>query len=58
VTVDGPGVPVGWGVHQNHPAAVPSWLKSSTTTCVPVSSSMSSRIPGSTGWKINSGQAR
>jgi hypothetical protein len=54
----GPAVPVGWGVHQNHPTTVPPSLKSSTTGAFPVSSSISSRMRGSTGWKAITGQER
>ncbi len=49
----------GAGVHQNQPAtAVPPALRSTTTGGRPRSSSMSSRILGSTGWNSSHGQGR
>ena len=53
-----PGVPVGWGVHQNQPTTVPPSLKSSATGFRPVSSSISSTMAGSTGWKAITCQER
>jgi hypothetical protein len=59
VPVDGgPGVPVGWGVHQNQPSGVPLPLRSSTKGSWPVSSPMSSTMRGSTGRKTTTGQVR
>jgi hypothetical protein len=60
VGVGGVGVvlPVGSGVHQNQPTAVPPPLRSSATTSFPVSVAISSRMAGSTGWKGRNCQGR
>jgi hypothetical protein len=49
--------PVGSGVHQNHPTAVPPAVRSSGSGSFPVSLAISSRMSGSTSRKIRNGQA-